>query len=106
MIAADFMTDPGGLLLGFRLSGHSGSAAQGEDIICAAVSSAAYMAAKTVSGVIHAQAEISACDGYMQVRVDERAAPRCQDVLEGLKLHLLGLEEQYPKNIKVSYVEV
>ena len=101
MIAADFMTDPGGLLLGFRLSGHSGSAAQGEDIICAAVSSAAY-----ISGVIHAQAEISACDGYMQVRVDERAAPRCQDVLEGLKLHLLGLEEQYPKNIKVSYVEV
>ena len=95
MIAADFMTDPGGLLLGFRLSGHSGSAAQGEDIICAAVSSAAYMAANTVSGVIHAQA-----------RVDERAAPRCQDVLEGLKLHLLGLEEQYPKNIKVSYVEV
>ena len=61
---------------------------------------AAYMAANTVSDVIHAQAEISACDGYMQVRVDERTAPRCRDVLEGLKLHLLGLEEQYPKNIK------
>lgn len=93
-------------MLGFRLSGHSGSAAQGEDIICAAVSSAAYMAANTVSDVIHAEAEISACGGYMRVKVDERAAARCRDVLEGLKLHLLGLEEQYPKNIKVSYVEV
>ena len=49
---------------------------------------------------------ITADEGYMSVRVAERDVRACRDLLEGFKLHLLGLEEQYPQNIQVSYLEV
>ena len=42
----------------------------------------------------------------MKVSVAEKDARGCRIPLEGLKLHLLGLEEQYPKNIDVTYLEV
>ena len=120
MIQADFFVNASGDLTGFRLTGHSGSAEQGSDIVCAAVSSAAYMTANTVSDVLRVQAHITADEGYMSVRqahitadegymsvrVAERDVRACRDLLEGFKLHLLGLEEQYPQNIQVSYLEV
>ena len=106
MIQADFFVNASGDLTGFRLTGHSGAAGQGSDIVCAAVSSAAYMTANTVSDVLRAQAHITADEGYMSVRVAERDVRACRDLLEGFKLHLLGLEEQYPQNIQVSYLEV
>ena len=106
MIQADFFVNASGDLTGFRLTGHSGSAEQGSDIVCAAVSSAAYMTANTVSDVLRAQAHITADEGYMSVRVAERDVRACRDLLEGFKLHLLGLEEQYPQDIQVNYLEV
>ena len=42
MIYVDFLTTPGGNLIGFRMAGHSGYVPEGEDdIVCAAVTSAA-----------------------------------------------------------------
>ena len=43
MIRAEFFADAQGTLLGFSVTGHAGLAESGEDILCAAVSSAAYM---------------------------------------------------------------
>ena len=106
MIQAVFFTGPSGELTGFRLTGHSGLAEEGSDILCAAVSSAAYMTANTVSDVIRAEARITDDEGYMNVAVALRDAKRCRDLFEGFKLHLQGLEEQYPENIEVSYLEV
>lgn len=104
MISAEFFTQPDGELIGFRVTGHNGNA--GQDIICAAVSSAAYMTANTVTDVIHADAKIAVEDGYMLVRVLPGQAKSCRSIFEGFKLHMQGLEEQYPNNIKVCYTEV
>ena len=106
MIKAELFVSASGELTGFRITGHSQYAEAGGDIVCAAVSSAAYMTANTVSDVLRAQAHITADEGYMSVRVAERDVRACRDLLEGFKLHLLGLEEQYPQNIQVSYLEV
>ena len=51
MIRATFYKE-GDLLKGFEIKGHSGYADEGEDVICATVSSAAYMAANTVTEII------------------------------------------------------
>ena len=89
MIRADFFANADGALLGFSVLGHSGLAQEGEDILCAAVSSAAYMTANTVLEILHiTPISLRAEDG------------------EGFKLHLLGLEEQYPENLQVRYAEV
>lgn len=104
MICAEFFTQPEGDLVGFRISGHNGVA--GEDIVCAAVSSAAYLTVNTITDVIRANAQVDMRDGYMLVRVSPKEAKDCRSIFAGFKLHMLGLEEQYPQNINVSYTEV
>lgn len=104
MIHAEFFTQADGELTGFRISGHNGRA--GEDIVCAAVSSAAYLVANTITDVIQAEAGVTVEDGFMLVRVSPKDARNCRNIFAGFKLHMLGLEEQYPKNIQVSYTEV
>ena len=97
MIRVDFFTAKDGGLNGFQIKGHSGSAASGEDIVCAAVSSAAYLTANTITEILHAE---------MALRLPKKSVSQCGDLLAGLKLHLLSLEEQYPENIHVNYTEV
>ena len=54
-----------GLLQGFTLDGHSGAGEAGTDIICAAVSSAAYLIANTLTEVMGCQASAADADGHM-----------------------------------------
>ena len=96
MIRAEFLTAPDGKLLGFHIHGHSGMAEAGSDILCAFVSSAAYMAANTITEIIGVDAQAADGDGDMLVRVNENDAGSCRVVLEGLRLHLMNTEEQYP----------
>lgn len=100
MIKVNFFTS-GKDIVGFEISGHSDSAEAGSDIICSAVSSAAYMAANTITEIVRCKAEADISDGYMSfyVRSDLSDA---QQILEGLKLHLEALAADYPDNIKVT----
>ena len=63
MIIAVFFEGENGR--GFEISGHAGGNA-GRDIVCAAVSSAVYMAANTVTEIIKVRADISEQDGYLK----------------------------------------
>lgn len=92
-------------LTGFEARGHSMSAPHGEDIVCAAVSSACLMAANTVTEVIGLSAEAKADEGYLHFAVEGNPAP-AQDILEGLHLHLTELAKEYPQNINVTISEV
>ncbi|MBO5229979.1 MAG: ribosomal-processing cysteine protease Prp [Clostridia bacterium] len=87
---------------GFEISGHAGFAESGKDIICAAVSSAAYMAANTITDVIGANADAAAEDGAMSITLNQ-PDERAETVLKGLELHLTELSKQYPDNIKIIY---
>ena len=105
MIEAIFtVTDK--VIQGFEISGHSDYSEQGSDIICAAVSSAAYMAANTVTEVQSIAAEITEADGLMKFSLSPRDAKAAEVVLNGLLLHLNALSEQYQDYIKVKISEV
>lgn len=82
---------------GFLISGHSGFAESGEDIVCASVSSVAYMVANTITEILKVTAEIDVNDGRMKLIVNKEQRHITKDILLGLKLHLEGLEEQYPE---------
>ena len=94
-----------GLLQGFTLDGHSGAGEAGTDIICAAVPSAAYLIANTLTEVMGCQASAADADGHMAVFVQDVDLVRCQDLLQGFRLHMEGLREQYPRNISVEIAE-
>ena len=90
-----------GRLSGFTCSGHSGYAEAGEDIVCAAVSSAAYMTANTLTDIVKCQAKADVSDGNMSFHVTTKLS-EAQQILEGFKLHIEALAADYPKNIKVT----
>ena len=103
MIRVNF-NKSGKLITGFECKGHSMSAPSGQDIVCAAVSSACLMTANTVTEVLKLDADAAATDGYLRLQI--KSSPQsAQDILEGLHLHLTELEKQYPENIKVKFTE-
>ena len=106
MTEVDFYTAKNGELLGFHVHGHSGYAEEGEDIVCAAVSSAVYMVINTVTDVMHIDADVEVEDGDAVFRILSKYAAACRDILQGLKLHMLSLEEQYSNFVIVKYTEV
>lgn len=106
MIAAEFKQRKNVGIVEFSIKGHSGYDEIGNDIVCAAVSSAAYMAANTITDVIGAEPEIDLSDGFLVLKLSLQDALKCSVVTEGLKLHILALSEQYENFIKVKISEV
>ena len=52
--------------------------------------------------VCHLRAE----EGEFFLRLEPRDEPLCRSLMQGLKLHLSQLEEQYPEYVNVSYMEI
>ena len=93
--------------IGFECIGHSGYSQSGSDIVCAAVTSAALMSINTITDVLMVNPMSARAEyGEIFLRVAVKDAGNVSSILKGLKLHLENLEEQYPQNIKVSYLEV
>ena len=90
----------GSQLNGFEVSGHTGVEEEGKVIICASVSSAAFMTANTITDVIGDKADIQLDDGYLKVVV-ESPSKETVLLLEGLQLHLNEISRQYPENITI-----
>ena len=105
MICAEFLLRDGHLC-GFSVRGHAGADAQGKDIVCAAVSSAVYMAANTVTDVSGCKAHVHEGEGLLTVSVAKADEQKAQIILQGLMLHVQGLSAQYPQYIQVQQTEV
>ena len=105
MIQVDF-TVQNGLVTGFSVSGHSGYAEEGSDIVCAAVSSATLMAANTVTEIIGLDADITVNDGFLSLELSAQNAQAAQVITDGLRLHLSALSEEYQEFINVTITEV
>ncbi len=105
MTEAEFFTKDS-VITGVHVFGHTGYAEEGEDIVCAAVSSAVIMTANTLTEIMNVNAEAYDSDGDISITVPCENAEQCSNVLQGLKLHLLGLEQQYSEFIKVKFTEV
>lgn len=95
-----------GEIFGFTLEGHSGVGFAGNDIVCAAVSSAAYMTVNTITEVLSLNPDVEVDDGFMAIKLSSAEFKKAQDILCGFRLHLTALSEQYQENITVIISEV
>ena len=84
-------------LTGFEISGHSGYAEEGSDIICASISSCAYMVANTITEIVNVEADIEVSDGYMSLAVSLGDADKIKDLMLGFELHVKALADEYRK---------
>ncbi|MBQ9880024.1 MAG: ribosomal-processing cysteine protease Prp [Clostridia bacterium] len=105
MIKAVF-TEKQGRVFRAEIDGHAEFADPGKDVVCAAVSSACYMAVNTVTDVIRSDAKVSDDKkrGRMRCEIKDES-PAARQVLEGLRLHLEQLALQYPGYITVTTEE-
>ena len=95
-------------ITGFSISGHSGYAEAGQDILCASITAAVTLTEATINDV---------CGGKAKVRVKEADAritltlpatceeeESIQSVLTGLMLYLISLRDEYSDYIEVLEV--
>lgn len=94
------------VITGYEISGHSDFSEQGSDIVCAAVSSAAYMTANTITDVIELACSITVNDGFMQLSLSKNEAEKAQVILNGFLLHLNALSQEYANYIDLKISEV
>ena len=107
MIEIDVYVCPDGEITGFISRGHAGFAVDGSDIVCSAVSSAVYMVVNTVTDVLGLTPKVFYVDdGIMELEIEKKDAVIARTIMRGLKIHLIDLEEQYSKYMRVSYMEV
>ena len=103
MINVKFFHSENGAPLGFSFKGHAGYAAHGSDIVCAAISSVAYMTANTIIEIMKVDADaVVNEDGAMTLKVPEERAEKTKELLLGLELHINELRKQYPKNVTIT----
>ena len=73
MVCVRFLTPPEGTVLGFSLQGHAGCGEAGQDIVCAAVSSAAYLTVNTLTDVCRVTPlSLRVGEGEMFFRIEVR----------------------------------
>ena len=89
-------------IVSFELSGHSGAGEEGTDIVCSAISSAAYMAANTIIEVMKLNPKAVVRDGYLKIQMNLDDARKSKVITDGLYLHLSELQNQYPNNLKLE----
>lgn len=106
MTTVTFLTEDA-RIIGFDVQGHSGWGESGEDIVCAAITSAVRLVEATVNDVMGlcAAVKVREADASISLRLPGRLAntaeSTCQNLLTGLMVYLAQLHDEYPDNIEV-----
>ena len=106
MTTIRFLTE-GSRITGFEVSGHSGYAEAGSDIVCAAITSAVRLVEATVNDVfgLAATVRVRESSGSISLRVpgglSDRDEHAVQGLLSGLMLYFTELHDEYPDNIEI-----
>ena len=106
MTTVTFHTE-GNRIIGFDSQGHSGYAEVGEDIVCAAITSAIRLVDATINDVLGlaASVKVKESEALISLRLPGGLAPTaestCQALLTGLMVYFAELHDEYPENIEV-----
>lgn len=106
MTTVKFLTE-GKRITGFDVSGHSGYAEAGSDIVCAAITGAVRLTEATINDVLGLAASVKVREksNSISLRVpgglSERDEHAVQGLLSGLMLYFAEMHDEYPDNVEV-----
>ena len=103
MIKAEFF-EKNREVVGFRVNDHSCYAESGEDIVCAAVSSAVQLTANLLEA-LDLQPDVKLGENTVEC-VLPSAGDLQSTVLGQFRLHLESVQEEFPENINITISEV
>ncbi len=90
-----------GAFSGFEISGHAGYGAEGNDIVCAAVSSCTMLVCNAVTENFGANAEVNVKENCITLRLNDNGGEAAEKLLEAFFEHLTAIAEDYSK-VKVE----
>ena len=95
-----------GNIVGFDVSGHSGYAESGSDIVCAAISSVVGLTETIINDSFGCKADVTVDPETARItlRLSE-PCDICRSVLEAFERYVCALREEYPKHIKILEVQ-
>ena len=109
MTTATFFSE-GSRIVGFEIKGHTGHAPAGEDIVCAAVTSAVRLTECTINDVLGLEAAVKVREKDASITLKlpstlgQTNESTCQALLTALMVHFVQLAEEYPDYISVLEV--
>ena len=109
MIKAEFSKKNGNIVK-IVVKGHSGYSDEGSDIVCASVSSVAFMSLNGIEKLLGLNFGYETGDGYLYFvlpdDIDKKDLERANILLKSFLLYINDLKEQYPEFIEVTELEV
>ena len=97
----------GSRITGFTVEGHSGYASEGEDILCAAITSAVRLAECAINDVLglEASVKVKQQDASISLKLPgslgQTNESTCQTLLTAMMLYFCDLHEEYPDHLIV-----
>ena len=110
MTTVTFLTD-GSRITGFDATGHSGYADEGEDIVCAAITSTVRLVECILNDVMGLCASVKVHEQTATISLrlpgslGDTAESTCQSILTGMMVYLSELHNEFPDNIEVLEAE-
>lgn len=106
MTTIQFVMD-GARITGFDVSGHSGYAQEGSDVVCAAVTGAVRLVESVVNDVFGLAASVCVRkrSATISLRIpgglSDRDEHAVQGLLSGMMIYFSELHDEYPENLEV-----
>lgn len=92
-----------GSIFGFVATGHAGYGTEGNDIVCAAISSAVELVCNTVTDFFRADADVAVGENRIELRLNS-SDEASEKLLQAFHSHAEAISEQYP-GVKVELRE-
>ncbi len=81
---------------GFSVSGHAGYGEEGNDIVCASVSSAVMLVCNTITDFFNADADVEVLENKITLRLND-GNPSAEQLLASFYQHMEIIADEYSK---------
>ena len=95
-------------ILGFEISGHSGYAEEGSDIVCSAISSISQMVVVGIKDVLKIGAFVEISNGYLKLNLSQKDAENesVSVLLKAFENSARGIVKEYGNYVKMEVKNV
>ena len=104
MISVKIFVNEDGMIDGYAVSGHSGTAARGQDIVCAGVSALTQSALLGIMEYLHRTVDYDIASGNLKMRLKE-PDDSTEAILRTMYMGLAEVQKISPKDVQIQEVK-
>ena len=102
MIEIRIFSQADGKISGFAVTGHSGTAERGQDIVCAGVSSLTQTALLGIMEYLHREVDYDIASGKLTVRLQSAPDDLTEAIMQSMLLGLMEIQKLSPEAVRIS----